>query len=132
MVLDTSALVAILQDEPERRSFIRVIDEAQHRAMSVVSFVETSMVLASRYGQEGVRDLDLLIARAGIDLEPVDERQARLARSAFRNYGKRRHPANLNFGDCFPYALAKALGEPLLFKGEDFGLTDVSRVVLPS
>ena len=128
MVIDTSALVAILQDEPERGAFTVAIEAADRRAMSVVSFVETSMVVDSRHGADGVRALDLLVAKAGIELVAVDTAQAHAARVAFRVYGKRRHPAGLNFGDCFPYALAKTLGEPLLFKGADFPLTDIAAV----
>ena len=126
MVIDSSALVAILQDELERRSFNRAIEAADRRAMSVASFVETSMIVESRFGPDGIRDLDLFIAKAGIELVPVDVDQAHVARTAFRDYGKRRHPAGLNFGDCFAYALAKTLDEPLLFKGTDFPLTDVT------
>ena len=125
MVIDTSAFVAILQDEPERRSFNQAIEAAERRAMSVASFVEASMIIESRYGPDGVRDLDLFIAKAGIELFPVDVDQAHLARIAFREFGKRRHPAGLNYGDCFAYALAKTLDEPLLFKGTDFALTDI-------
>lgn len=127
MVLDTSALVAILGDEPERSAFIRAIEAADTRNLSVASFLEASMVIESRYGADGLRDLDLLIAKAGIELVPVDEDQAYIARAAFRTYGKGRHPAGLNFGDCFAYALAKSSGEPLLFKGLDFPLTDVTQ-----
>jgi ribonuclease VapC len=83
------------------------------------------MILESRYGADGVRDLDLLIAKAQVSLTPVDEEQANLARRAFQKYGKGRHPAGLNFGDCFSYALARALDEPLLFKGNDFPQTDI-------
>lgn len=125
MVIDTSALVAILQDEPERGAFNKAIEAADRRSMSVVSFVEASMILEARFGPDGVRALDLVIAKAGIELVPVDAEQAHAARIAFRAYGKRRHPAGLNFGDCFAYALARTLGEPLLFKGSDFSLTDV-------
>ena len=125
MVIDTSALVAILQDEPERGAFNEAIEAADRRSMSVVSFVEASMILEARFGPDGVRALDLVIAKAGIELVPVDAEQAHAARIAFRAYGKRRHPAGLNFGDCFAYALARTLGEPLLFKGPDFSLTDV-------
>jgi len=125
MVIDTSALVAILQDEPERGAFNKAIEAADRRSMSVVSFVEASMILEARFGPDGVRALDLVIAKAGIELVPVDAEQAHAARIAFRAYGKRRHPAGLNFGDCFAYALARTLGEPLLFKGPDFSLTDV-------
>ena len=125
MVLDTSAVLAILQNEPERRKFNEAIDAAEIRSLSTASFVECSMIVESRYGADGVRDLDLLIAKAQISLVAVDEEQANLARRAFRNYGKGRHPASLNFGDCFSYALSKALQEPLLFKGDDFSQTDV-------
>lgn len=125
MVIDTSALVAILQDEPERGGFNEAIEAADRRSMSVVSFVEASMILETRFGPDGVRALDLVIAKAGIELVPVDAEQAHAARIAFRAYGKRRHPAGFNFGDCFAYALARTLGEPLLFKGSDFSLTDV-------
>ena len=126
MVIDSSALVAILQDEPERRSFNRAIETADRRAMSVASFVETSIIIESRFGPDGIRDLDLFMAKAAIELVPVDAEQGHVARTAFRDYGKRRHRARLNFGDCFAYALAKTLDEPLLFKGTDFTLTDVA------
>jgi len=125
MVIDTSALVAILQDEPERGAFNEAIEAADRRSMSVVSFVEASTILETRFGPDGVRALDLVIAKADIELVPVDTEQAHAARTAFRAYGKRRHPAGLNFGNCFAYALARTLGEPLLFKGSDFSLTDV-------
>jgi ribonuclease VapC len=126
MVIDTSALIAILQDEPERKAFNEAIEAADRRAMSVASFVEASMIVETRFGPDGVRTLDLFIAKAGIELVAVDADQAHVARTAFRVYGKRRHPAGLNFGDCFAYALARTLGEPLLFKGSDFSLTDVA------
>ena len=125
MVLDTSAVLAILQNEPERRQFNEAIDAAETRSLSTASFVECSMIVESRYGPDGVRDLDLFIAKAQISLAPVDDEQANLARRAFRKYGKGRHPAGLNFGDGFSYALSKALQEPLLFKGNDFSQTDV-------
>ena len=126
MVIDTSALVAILQDEPERRAFNEAIEAAESCAMSVASLVETSMIIESRYGPDGTRSLDLYISKAQIKLVSVDADQAYTARDAFRNYGKGRHRAGLNFGDCFSYALAKALDEPLLFKGTDFTLTDIT------
>jgi len=125
MVIDTSALVSILQDEAERRSFTEAIERAASRVMSVANFVEVSIVVESRYGAEGLRDLDLLIDRAQIELAPVDLEQARVARHAFTRFGKGRHPAGLNFGDCFAYALSIVLGEPLLFKGDDFPHTDL-------
>jgi ribonuclease VapC len=128
MVIDSSALVAILGGEAERRTFIDLIEASDSRLMSTASFVEVSIIIESRYGADGVRDLDLFLERAGIELAPVDDEQARQARRAFTRYGKGRHPAALNFGDCFSYALSVTLGEPLLFKGQDFAQTDVSRV----
>jgi ribonuclease VapC len=125
MVLDTSAVVAILKNEPERRKFNEAIEASESRSMSTASFVECSMILESRYGADGVRDLDLFIAKAQVSLVPVDEEQADLARRAYRKFGKGRHPAGLNFGDCFSYALSRALDLPLLFKGNDFSQTDV-------
>ena len=127
MVLDTSAVLAILLDEPERRAFTEAIEADGTRLMSVASFVECSIVLETRLGPEGVRDLDLLVARAEVTLVPVDVDQAYVARQAFRTYGRGRHAANLNFGDCFAYALSRASAEPLLFKGSDFAQTDVVR-----
>ena len=127
MTIDTSALLAILQDEPERRAFNEAIEATDVRLMSVATFVEVSMVLEARQGAEGVRDLDLFIERAGIALVDVTAEQGRLARRAFARFGKGRHDAGLNYGDCFAYALAVARGEPLLFKGGDFAKTDVPR-----
>jgi ribonuclease VapC len=131
MVIDTSALLAILQDEPERRKFNEAIEMADSRRMSAATFVESSMVVESRFGAEGVRDLDRLIERAEVEIVPVDVQQARTTREAFARFGKGRHAAGLNFGDCFSYALARVLGEPLLFKGEDFGRTDVVPAITP-
>jgi len=129
MVVDTSALLAILFDEPERRAFNEALEAAESLVMSTATFVEVSMVVESRFGAEGLRDLDLLIERAGIKLLPVDSEQAHTARRAFSRFGKGRHRAGLNYGDCFVYALATVLGEPLLFKGDDFPLTDVTPFV---
>lgn len=126
MVLDTSALLAILLNEPERRSFNEAIEAAESRAVSAATFVEVSMVIESRHGAEGLRDLDLLLERAGIELVAVDAEQAHVARRAFSRYGKGRHRAGLNYGDCFSYALATVLGEPLLYKGDDFRHTDLA------
>jgi ribonuclease VapC len=125
MVVDTSALVAILQNEPERRKFNEAIEAGETRSMSTASFLETSVILESRFGADGVRDLDLFISKAQIVLVSVDEEQAYMARDGFRKYGKGRHPAGLNYGDCFSYALARSRDEPLLFKGQDFLQTDV-------
>jgi len=129
MVIDTSALLAILLDEPERRAMIDAIERNPVRSMSVATFVECSLVLESRFGPEGARDLDLFVARAAVTLVPVDIDQAHVARAAYRRFGKGRHAAGLNFGDCFAYALCRTLGEPLLFKGDDFALTDVDRAI---
>jgi ribonuclease VapC len=131
MVIDTSALLAILQDEPERRAFNEAIEGAASRAISVASWVEVSMVIETRTGAEGLRDLDLFVDRARIEIVPVNVEQGKAARRAFSRFGKGRHPAGLNYGDCFAYALASHLGEPLLFKGEDFGKTDVTPASFP-
>ncbi len=130
MVIDTSALVAILTDEPERRAFNEAIEAADRRRMSAATLVETSIVVESRYGAAGLHDLDRLVERAGIEIVPLDREQAEEARRAFTLFGKGRHPAALNFGDCFSYALARVLGEPLLCKGDDFPRTDVDRCPL--
>ncbi len=125
MVIDTSALLAILQDEPERRSFNEAIEAAEPLVMSVANYVEASIVIESRHGAEGLRELDRFIDCAGIDLAGVDAEQGRVARDAFSRFGKGRHPAALNFGDCFAYALARMLAQPLLYKGDDFSKTDL-------
>ena len=125
MVIDTSAVLAILQGEPERRGFLEAIEAADSTRMSVASFVETSIVIESRYGAEGLRDLDRFISRAAIELIPVDQEQGQIARSAFSRFGKGRHRAGLNYGDCFSYAAAISLSDPLLCKGDDFIHTDV-------
>jgi len=129
MVIDSSAVLAVLLDEPEARAFIEAIDRDPARTMSVASFVECSIVLDTRFGADGVRNLDLFVARAAVNLVAVDVDQAYVARQAFRNYGKGRHAASLNFGDCFAYALSRTSAEPLLFKGADFTLTDVDPVI---
>lgn len=131
MVLDTSAVLAILQDEPERRSFNEAIEAADSRSLSVASLVEVSIVVEARYGAAGVRHLDRLLDRAGVSIVPVDAEQGKVARQAFSRFGKGRHAAGLNFGDCFSYALAQVLGEPLLSKGDDFSRTDVTRYEPP-
>jgi ribonuclease VapC len=129
MVIDTSAVLAILSDEPERRAFNEAIEAADSRSLSVASFVEVSIVIEARFGAEGVRHLDRLLERADVTVVPVDLEQGRLARQAWSRFGKGRHEAGLNFGDCFSYALAQFLGEPLLFKGEDFSRTDVAGAI---
>ena len=127
IVLDSSALVAILRREPEAAAFARAIAQASRCLMSSVSLMETSMVLAGRAGtMESWADLDALIARAAVQVEPHDAEQARASRAAFLRCGKGRHPAGLNLGDCASYALAKTRGLPLLFKGADFSKTDLT------
>ena len=125
MIIDTSAILAILGDEAERSDFNKAIISAPYRGMSVAGFVESAIVLECRYGYEGIRDFDLFLSKAEIELVPVDVEQAQIARRAFKEYGKGRHPAKLNFGDCFAYALAKAKNDVLLFKGNDFSKTDI-------
>ena len=132
MVIDTSALLAILQGEPERRAFIEAIEAADARLMSVATFVEISIVIESRHGAEGLRDLDHFIGRAGIELVPVDAEHGKVACMGFSRFGKGRHRAGLNYGDCFSYALAVTTGEPLLCKGDDFVHSDVTMVDLGS
>ena len=125
MVIDTSAIVAILQNEPEQDAFIEAIESANICLVSAASFFEASIVILTRYGMDGILDLDLFMAKAGIEISSVDSDQANIARRAFRDFGRGRHPAELNFGDCFSYALAKSLDLPLLFKGSDFSKTDI-------
>jgi len=126
MIVDTSAIVAILLEEPEGHLFDVAMVRSANCRMSSAAFLEASMILESRKGTDGVRDLDLQIARFRIEIVPFTEAQAWLARDAFRRYGKGRHPAKLNFGDCMSYALARETGEELLFKGTDFALTDIA------
>ena len=130
MVIDTSALVAILTGEPERRALIEAIDTAETKAMSAATFVETSIVIESRFGAEGIQDLDLFLERSEVELVAVDPEQAHEARVAYRRFGKGRHRAALNFGDCFSYALARALRQPLLCEGGDFASTDITVVTI--
>lgn len=129
MVLDTSALIAILFGEPEADAFLDLISQDAKRLLSAGTALELMIVIESRKGEIGGRDLDLFLHRANIDIVPFDSEQAELARTAWRHYGKgNNHPAQLNFGDCFAYALSKISGEPLLFKGNDFMQTDVQTV----
>lgn len=125
MVIDTSILIAILLGESEAEAFARLIMDDSKRLLSAFSFLETSIVIEAKKGEPGGRELDLLIHRAGIDIIAMDTEQSELARYAWRNYGKGRHPAGLNIGDCCSYALARYSGEPLLFKGNDFSKTDI-------
>jgi ribonuclease VapC len=130
MVIDTSALVAMLSGEPDTVRMEIAVEKDPVRLMSAATLLETSIVIESRYGEPGGRELDLWLHRAGVDVVAVDAEQAEIARSAYRRYGKERHRAALNYGDCFSYALAVASGEPLLFKGDDFTQTDVAHVEL--
>jgi ribonuclease VapC len=126
MIVDSSALLAILLEEAEGHLFDVAILKRPDARMSAASLLEVSMILWSRKGADGVRDLDLLTLRFKIEIVPFTESQALLARAAFDRYGKGRHPAKLNFGDCMSYALARESGEELLFKGTDFALTDIA------
>jgi ribonuclease VapC len=127
VVIDTSALLAILFDEPERRDFVERIEADATRLISAATLLETALVIESRRGEAAGRELDLLIHRAQISIVPFDAEQTEVARIAWRKYGKGRHVARLNYGDCFSCALAMVSGEPLLAKGEDFAQTDVTR-----
>lgn len=129
MIIDTSALLAILQREPEREAFLARIETAAIRVISAASAIEASMVVLSRNGEDGLRILEALLRDLRIEQAPLAAEHVSFAVDAFRRFGKGRHPAGLNFGDCLSYALAKATGEPLLFKGDDFSRTDIRRVV---
>jgi len=125
MILDTSAAVTILYREPEAAAFAQRIHDADVCRMSVASYVELSMVIENQLGPEGMRQAEAFFRRAGVTFEPVTIEHGELARQAFLDFGKGRHKAGLTFGDCFTYALAKATGEPILFKGDDFSQTDL-------
>lgn len=129
MVIDTSAVIAIILGEPDHGTYSNAILNDGVRFMSSASVLEASVVVDRRFPEEGASELDLLILSANIETVPFDAEQLQIARRAFRAYGRGRHPAGLNFGDCFSYALSKATGEPLLFKGGDFALTDVDAVL---
>lgn len=125
MVLDTSAVIAIMQHEEGYELLISRMGEADIREISAANYMEASMVLIARRGETVEADLDQMLYEAEVAIVPVVAAHAQIAREAFRRFGKGRHPAGLNFGDCFSYALAKAHGLPLLFKGNDFSQTDV-------
>jgi len=125
MILDSSAVLAILFREPGFEILEKTLADAPACRISAASFVEVSIVLESRAGDAALRQCDALFRQARVLVEPVTEEQALLGRQAYSDFGKGRHPAGLNFGDCFSYALAKSLDEPLLFKGHNFGRTDV-------
>ncbi|MDP9120846.1 MAG: type II toxin-antitoxin system VapC family toxin [Acidobacteriota bacterium] len=126
MILDSSPLVAILAAEPDAELYIQAISRAPRCRISAGNFLELSIVIESQFGVEALQQCDALFRRVGIVIEPVTVEQAHLARQAFHDFGKGRHAAALNFGDCFAYALAKLTGEPLLYKGNDFKKTDIT------
>ncbi|EHK52560.1 type II toxin-antitoxin system VapC family toxin [Allomesorhizobium alhagi] len=125
MVIDTSAIVAIALNEPEAPSFEQRIADDPVRLIAAATVLEAAMVIETRLGEPGGSELDLWLHKAGIEIVAVDAEHADQARRAWRRYGKGRHPAGLNFGDCFSYALAALTGEPLLYKGNDFSQTDI-------
>jgi ribonuclease VapC len=126
MVIDTSVIVSIMLEEEGSEEFLLKLGEADSRKISAISYMEASMVLITKRGEGVEKILDTMLAEGQIAIVPVSVVQAQIAREAFRRFGKGRHPAGLNFGDCFSYALAKHTGEPLLFKGDDFRRTDIT------
>lgn len=129
MVLDTSALLALLLDEPEAEAYRIALEEDETRLVSAATLLETAIVIEARKGEAGGRELDLFVHKAGIAVAAVDAEQVAEARRAYRRFGRGRHAAGLNFGDVFAYALGRTSGEALLFKGEDFAKTDVRRAL---
>jgi ribonuclease VapC len=125
MVIDTSALVAILCNGADASLFEAALESDSTRLISAATLLETSIVIEARFGEAGGRELDLLLHKAQIEIEPFDQEQTEIAGEAYRTYGKGRHPAGLNYGDCFSYALSVVRGEPLLYKGDDFSKTDI-------
>jgi ribonuclease VapC len=133
MIIDSSALLAILRSEPEAELCARAIEKAARRRISAANFLESAIIIDASRDPIASRRFDELLQEAGVAIESVTEAQARMARAAYRDFGKGSgHPAKLNFGDCFAYALAKTAGEPLLFKGNDFRHTDVVPVLRQS
>ena len=130
MVLDTSALLALLLNEPDAEAFRLALEDDEVHLVSAVTLAETAIVIEARKGEAGGRELDLLARTADLALVPVDAEQVVQARRAYRRFGKGRHAAGLNFGDVFAYALSRTAGQPLLFKGSGFAQTDVSRVTV--
>ena len=130
MVIDTSALLAILFNEPDAERYEVAIEQDPSRLISAATVLETGIVVEARYGEAGGREFDLLLHKAQLKIVTVTPEQVEIGRAAFRTFGKGRHPAGLNYGDCFSYALSKTSGEPLLFKGDDFLRTDVQSVSL--
>jgi ribonuclease VapC len=129
MVIDTSAIISVLLNEVTAPRITQAIEAGSPRLLSAANLLEASIVIESRKGEAGGRELDLLIYRAGVEIMAVDQDQAEIARTAWRRFGKGRHPAGLNYGDCFAYALAKARRLPLLHLGGDFAQTDIETVL---
>lgn len=129
MVVDTSALIAVLLSEPETEAFVRVLADDPRKIISAFNALESGIVIEAKKGETGGRELDLLLHRARIEIISLNGDQVELALAAWRKFGKGNHPAGLNIGDCCAYALAKYTGEPLLFKGTDFSQTDVRPVI---
>lgn len=130
MIVDTSAIIAILRDEPDARTFAVALAEAKARRISAVNYVEAAAVIDGSRNSIASRRFDEFLREAHLIIEPVSATQAHIAREAYRDFGKGSgHAAQLNFGDCFAYALAKDLGEPILFKGGDFRHTDLTPAV---
>jgi ribonuclease VapC len=125
MIVDTSALLAVLFGEKDADIYARAISEAEACRISAATFVEVSIVVESQTGDAGSRQWDSFFRTASISIEPATEEHAHAARQAWSDFGNGRHAAGLNFGDCFSYALAKVSGEPLLFKGQDFRKTGI-------
>ncbi|RUT02454.1 ribonuclease VapC [Dulcicalothrix desertica PCC 7102] len=121
--------MAIIYAEPEELIFIQLINESEDCLLSAPSYVESSIVMGTKHGDQGVENLKLLIEALSIIIVPLSAEQAQLATEPFLKFGKGRHPAKLNMGDCFSYALAKSTNQPLLFKGNDFIYTDIDRVI---
>jgi ribonuclease VapC len=130
MVVDTSALVAVVLGEADGERYVDAMTlSPSPPQVSAANAVEAAIVVEARQGPEAARDLDALMQAVAMTVAPVDEELVRLAVGAWRRFGKGRHSAGLNFGDCFAYALARALGAPLLFKGDDFAQTDIASVL---
>jgi ribonuclease VapC len=131
MVIDTSAVLALFLNEPDAPRLELAIESDSNRLISAASVLEAAIVLGARFGDAGERELDLFLHKAKVQVAVVTEEQVEVGRLAYRRYGRGRHTAGLNFGDCFSYALSKTSGEALLFKGADFLQTDIEAVALP-
>jgi len=129
IVVDSSALIAVLDNEQDAARYAEALAEADATLISAATLLETAIVMLNRHGERSARVVDELVQEAGLEVETVTIHQVNIARQAYVDYGKGRNAAGLNFGDCFSYALAKAVGAPLLFKGEDFSQTDIEAVL---